>query len=310
MPNKHASNASRADVKAKANANAFAALADRYAVLGQPVAHSQSPFIHAQFALQTGQALHYDRIECPMDGFEAAVRRFVDSGDPARGLGAARGCNITVPFKFQVLPLAAQASERALLAQAANVLRFDADGWFADNTDGMGLVQDIQVHAGLALADRRVLLLGAGGAAAGVLGPVLATRPRQVVVANRSAGKAQTLVQRHQAWAEAHGVDLTHSALDAVIGRFDLVLNGTASSLAGAAVPVAGSVLAPGALAVDMMYGAPALPFLRWAAEHGARGRDGLGMLVEQAAGAFELWRGVRPQTPPVLAALRQRLAH
>ena len=285
------------------------ALPDRYAVLGHPVAHSQSPFIHAEFARQTGQAMSYGRIECPLDGFAATVRAFIASADPATGLGPARGCNITVPFKFEVLPLACGASERALLAQAANVLRFDAGGWWADNTDGSGLVRDIEVHAGVPLAGRRVLLIGAGGAAAGVLGPLITAGCAAITVANRSADKAAALVARHQAWATRHGVALAASGLAGCGEAFDLVLNSSASSLAGAAVPVAPAVLRPGTLAVDLMYGPAAQPFLDWAAAHGATGRDGLGMLVEQAAGAFALWRGVLPDTPPVLAALRVRLA-
>ena len=282
---------------------------DRYAVLGHPVAHSQSPLIHAEFARQTGQAMSYGRIECPLDGFEVAVRNFIASTNAATGLGPARGCNITVPFKFQVLPLARGASERALLAQAANVLRFDTSGWWADNTDGIGLVRDIEVHAGMPLAGQRVLLIGAGGAAAGVLGPLIEAGCAAITVANRSADKAAALVARHQAWAARHGVALAASGLAGCGEAFDLVLNSSASSLAGDAVPVAATVLRPGTLAVDLMYGPAAQPFLDWAAGHGATGRDGLGMLVEQAAFAFALWRGVMPDTPPVLAALRARLA-
>jgi shikimate dehydrogenase len=283
-------------------------LPDRYAVLGHPVAHSQSPFIHAEFARQTGQDLTYGRLECPLDGFEAAVQAFIASADPAAGLGPARGCNITVPFKFQVLPLARRASERARLAQAANVLRFDDDGWFADNTDGTGLVRDLQHHAGLPLAGKRVLLIGAGGAAAGVLGPLIETGCAAITVANRTVDKAVDLVQRHAAWADRHAARLAASGLADCGAAYDVVINSSASSLAGAAVPVADAVLKPGCLAVDLMYGAAAKPFLDWAAAHGATGRDGLGMLVEQAAGAFALWRGVMPDTRPVLAALRARL--
>ena len=284
-------------------------LADRYAVLGHPVAHSQSPFIHAEFARQTGQHLHYGRIDCALDGFEAAVQAFVASADAAAGLGPARGCNITVPFKFQVLPLARRVSDRALLAQAANVLRFDADGWFADNTDGCGLVRDLQQHAGIPLQGQRLLLSGAGGAAAGVLGPLIEAGCSAITVANRTADKAVALVERHAAWAARFGVRLAASGLSDCGATYDVVINSSASSLAGVAVPVAGAVLKPGCLAVDLMYGAAAKPFLDWAAAHGAIGRDGLGMLVEQAAAAFALWRGVMPETPPVLAALRARLA-
>jgi len=284
-------------------------LPDRYAVLGHPVAHSQSPFIHAEFARQTGEHIAYGRIESPLDGFAATVRSFIASADPAAGLGPARGCNITVPFKFQVLPLAQRASARAVLAQAANVLRFDADGWFADNTDGTGLVRDIQQHAGVPLAGRRVLLIGAGGAAAGVLGPLVEAGCASVTVANRTRDKAAQLVQRHAAWADQYGVALAATGLADAGDAFDVVLNSSASSLAGADVPVAAAVLKPGALAIDLMYGPAAQPFLDWAQAHGATARDGLGMLVEQAAGAFQLWRGVMPDTPPVLAALRARLA-
>lgn len=284
-------------------------LPDRYAVLGHPVAHSQSPFIHAEFARQTGEHIAYGRIESPLDGFAATVRSFIASADPAAGLGPARGCNITVPFKFQVLPLAQRASARAVLAQAANVLRFDADGWFADNTDGTGLVRDIQQHAGVPLAGQRVLLIGAGGAAAGVLGPLVEAGCASVTVANRTRDKAAQLVQRHADWADQHGVALAATGLADAGEAFDVVINSSASSLAGASVPVAAAVLKPGALAIDLMYGPAAQPFLDWATAHGATARDGLGMLVEQAAGAFELWRGVMPQTAPVLAALRTRLA-
>jgi len=284
-------------------------LPDRYAVLGHPVAHSQSPFIHAEFARQTGEAMVYGRIESPLDCFEATVRSFIASASATAGLGPARGCNITVPFKFQVLPLARHASARALLAQAANVLRFDTDGWYADNTDGSGLVRDIQQHAGWPLAGQRVLLIGAGGAAAGVLGPLIEAGCAAVTVANRTLAKALQLVQRHAAWANQHGVALAATALAGAGEGFDVVLNSSASSLAGAGVPVAPAVLRPGSLAIDLMYGPAAQPFIDWATAHGGTGRDGLGMLVEQAAGAFALWRGVVPETPPVLAALRARLA-
>jgi shikimate dehydrogenase len=271
---------------------------DRYAVIGNPVAHSQSPFIHAAFARQTGEAVDYGRLLCPLDGFEASVR--------ALAAGGAKGCNVTVPFKFAAFALAARQTDRARLAQAANTLRFDAGGWLADNTDGAGLVEDIERHAGVALAGRRVLLIGAGGAAAGALGPLLTARPRGLVVANRSIANALALVDRHR--AVAGDAALAACPLGACDGAFDIVVNASASSLHGIAAPVAPAVFAPGALALDMMYGPAAAPFLAWATAHGACARDGLGMLVEQAAVAFELWRGVRPETPPVLAALRLKM--
>jgi shikimate dehydrogenase len=242
--------------------------------------------------------MEYGRLLWPLGGFAESVRALATSG--------AKGCNITVPFKFDAFREGKRLTERAQLAQAANVLRFDAEGWLADNTDGVGLVNDIERNAGVALAGKRVLLIGAGGAAAGVLGPLLAARPSAVVVANRTFDKARALVERHA--PVAGEATLRASTLDACGSGFDVVLNASASSMQGAAVPVSPDVLAPGALALDMMYGAAAQPFLDWAAEHGAQGRDGLGMLVEQASAAFELGRGVRPQTAPVLAALRARM--
>jgi len=274
---------------------------DRYAVAGNPVAHSQSPFIHAAFAAQTGQALVYERLLCPLDAFGPTVEAFAAAGG--------RGCNVTVPFKFEAFALARRHSPRAALAGAVNTLRFDSQGWWGDNTDGLGLVRDIEGNAGRPLAGRRVLLLGAGGASAGVLGSLIAGRPAELVLANRTLDKAAALVASHQAWAAEHGVRLAATTLDGCSGGFDILVNGTSASLAGAGVPVQGQVLRSGGLAVDMMYGAAARPFLDWAEAQGAEGRDGLGMLVEQAAEAFALWRGVRPETAPVLAALRAQLA-
>jgi shikimate dehydrogenase len=277
---------------------------DRYFVLGNPVAHSHSPFIHADFAAQTQQQLVYDRRLCPLDGFAEAVRAL--AADTAGG--PVRGCNVTVPFKLQALRLAGQVSARARLAGAANVLSFDPQGWQADNTDGAGLVQDLTQHAQWDVRGQRVLLIGAGGAAAGVLGPLLACNPSKLVVANRTAEKALHLVDSHRHCAAAAGAELQAAPLDQPGEGFDLVINASASSLAGAALPVPDAVLRPGGLAVDLMYGPAAEPFLAWARSRGAVARDGLGMLVEQAAEAFWLWRGVRPETPPVLQALRQKV--
>jgi shikimate dehydrogenase len=273
---------------------------DRYVLAGNPVAHSLSPFIHARFAEQTGQAMTYDRLLCSAENFEASVREFANAGG--------RGCNITMPFKVNAWRMAARLSERAALAQACNLLRFEAAGaWFADNTDGVGLVRDIQSNAQQPLAAARVLMLGAGGAAAGALGPLLQARPAELVVANRSVDKAQALVDRHATLAAEHGVTLKAANLLDCGAAFDVVVNGTASSLTDAPVPVQARVLKPGTLALDMAYGSSAQTFLAWAQAHGAVGRDGLGMLVEQAAEAFWLWRGVRPDTAPVLVALAQR---
>lgn len=275
---------------------------DRYCVIGNPVEHSRSPWIHARFAALTGQPLDYGRWLAPVGGFAAAVQAFRQE---AAAAGArAHGCNVTVPFKFEAAALATERSARAELAQAVNTLRFEADGGiFGDNTDGAGLVRDIEHNAQRPLAGRELLLIGAGGAAAGVLGPLLAAGVRRLVVANRTAERAAALAARHAALAPRGA--LSAHALDDIPGDFDFVINASASSLAGAAAPVPARVLRPGALAVDLMYGPAAAGFLDWAQRHGAEARDGLGMLVEQAAEAFALWRGMRPPAVQVLAELR-----
>ena len=273
---------------------------DLYCVIGNPVAHSRSPWIHSRFAELTQQTLDYDRREVALDGFEAGVRAFIDAG----GLG----CSITVPFKMQAAKLADHASERCLLAQAANLLTFQNGHIVADNTDGIGLVNDIERHAGLALQGLRLLLIGAGGAASGVLGPLINARPAHIGVTNRTLTKASALVAHHQSLAMLQNVELTTLDLQGLEGSFDVVINATACSLHGAGVPVDARVLKSGALAYDMMYGAHAQGFLDWAQHHGAVARDGLGMLVEQAAEAFLVWRGVRPPSAQVLAELRSIL--
>lgn len=274
---------------------------DKYFVLGNPIQHSKSPLIHARFAELTGQALQYDRLLTPLDGFAATLAQLVQSG--------ARGCNVTVPFKFEAFQAAGTQSDRAQLAQAANTLKLDGNVIYADNTDGIGLVNDIQNNAGVSLAGRDVLLIGAGGAGAGALAPLLAAGPRRLVLVNRTRAKADALVARHRAHASLQHVlqttELSSGDLQGLEGCFDVVINASASSLAGGGVPVDSRVLKPGALAYDMMYGPAAAGFMTWAREHGATPRDGLGMLVEQAAEAFELWRGVRPPSQQVLREMR-----
>ena len=280
---------------------------DAYCVMGHPVAHSRSPWIHARFAELTGQALAYDRCLVPLEGFAQALQAFAAAGG--------RGCNVTVPFKLEAAQRATRCSERVQLAGAANTLSFAGGAVVADNTDGLGLVADITRNAGFGLAGRDVLLVGAGGAAAGALGPLLAAGPRRVVVANRTLARAEALVRSHAPLALLQKTQLLAQALPGLEAdlapnfTFDLVINASASSLAGGAVPVPGSVLRAGSLACDMMYGPAAQGFLDWAAQHGARPRDGLGMLVEQAAEAFALWRGVRPPGAQVLAELRALMA-
>ena len=276
----------------------------RYCVIGHPVAHSRSPWIHARFAQQTQQALHYHTQDSPLDGFAATLQQLHAQGY--------HGANVTVPFKLEAFTLAHTRSPRAELAQAANTLCWQADGsLYADNTDGVGLVRDITVHAQQPLAGKRLLLLGAGGASAGVLGELIAQAPKQITIANRSVHKAQALVEQHHTIAQQYHVDVQCCTLEAALAHdttlpaFDVVINATASSLSGQPLVLPAQRLAPHALAYDMMYGAAALPFLQHATQHGARTRDGLGMLVEQAAAAFTLWRGVTPDTAPVLAELR-----
>jgi len=271
---------------------------DLYCVMGHPIAHSRSPWIHTRFAELTGQAMRYDKREIPLGHFGESVQAFMAEGG--------RGCNITVPFKFEAAALAHHTSERALLAQACNVLTFRGGQILADNTDGLGLVTDIQHNAGLPLKGLRLLLIGAGGAAAGVLGPLIDTQPAHISVANRTLHKATELVARHQFLASLQKTELVVKDLKGLEGDFDVIINGTASSLTGVGVPVPAGVLKPGALAYDLMYGPGAQGFMDWARAHDAVPRDGLGMLVEQAAEAFLIWRGVRPPAAQVLAELRK----
>jgi shikimate dehydrogenase len=274
---------------------------DLYCVMGNPVEHSKSPWIHARFAELTGQTLHYDKRQIALDGFVPAVQTFIQEGG--------KGCNITVPFKFEAAALATATSERATLAQASNTLSFRDGAILADNTDGAGLVNDIQRNAGVDLHGRHVLLIGAGGAAAGVLGPLILAGAASITVANRTLSKASNLVARHAALALLQKTELLAHTLQGLVGNFDVIINATASSLNGGGVPVAASTLKPGALAYDMMYGPAAHGFIAWAREHGATARDGLGMLVEQAAESFLIWRGVLPPSQQVLAELRADLS-
>ena len=283
--------------------------ADRYVVIGNPIAHSKSPQIHAAFARQTGEAIHYDRLLAPIDGFEAAVREFM--------AGGGRGANVTVPFKLEAFALADELSERATAAGAVNTLRFDRAGdrvaIIGDNTDGVGLVRDIVANAGVAVSGARVLLLGAGGAARGVILPLLAESPAQLVIANRTLARADELVAQFAAAASAAASAapprVSASRFEDLDGRFDVVINATSASLSSALPPVPVSVFGAGGFAYDMMYGAQPTVFMQMAARAGAKVRDGLGMLVGQAAGSFFVWRGVRPDTMPVYRELRAQLS-
>lgn len=269
-------------------------MTDQYAVIGNPIAHSKSPLIHAEFARQTGQDLAYSARIAPLDGFEAAVRAFqLDGG---------RGLNVTVPFKQDAWRLATRRTPRAELAQAVNTLKFDGDEVLGDNTDGAGLVRDVLANLGFAIRGKRVLLMGAGGAARGVILPLLGESPSLLAIANRTPARAHELAQQ---FAE-HG-DISSGDYASLAGcHFDLVINATSSSLSNKLPPLPEAVFSKGSLAYDMMYGKGMTPFLQFAQSNGALLlADGLGMLVEQAAESFFLWRGVRPETLPVMAMLK-----
>ncbi len=264
-------------------------MTDRYAVFGHPVAHSRSPYIHAAFARQTGQDMAYEAILAPWDGFAAALAAFVAAG----GCGA----NVTVPFKEEAHQIASRLTGRAERAGAVNTLRMEADGLLGDNTDGAGLVADLTHNLDYPLDGKRILLLGAGGAARGVMAPLLDQHPAALVIANRTVDRAQAL-------ADAFGGCVVACAYTEADDSFDLIINATSASLAGELPPISPRCFGSHTLAYDMMYG-QFTPFMHLAREHGAVTADGLGMLVEQAAEAFFVWRGIRPDTAPVIAALR-----
>lgn len=272
---------------------------DAYCVFGNPIAHSKSPAIHAAFARQTGEAIVYERRLAPLDGFALAARGFAAEGG--------KGANVTVPFKLDACALASELTPRAKAAGAVNTLRFDGDVILGDNTDGAGLVADIVRNAGVAIAGKRVLLLGAGGAARGVVLPLLEQRPAELFIANRTVATAQALVAQFQ--EAGQGIEsLRAGGFEQPEGVFDIVINATSASLAGDLPPVPASVFGSHTLALDMMYGAAPTVFMEFAGAQGAQVRDGLGMLVEQAAEAFFVWRGVRPETTDLLALLRAAL--
>lgn len=273
-------------------------MTDQYVVFGNPIAHSKSPLIHGLFAQQTGQALSYQTALAPLDRFTAFARHFFETG---------RGANVTVPFKEEAYRLADQLTERGRRAGAVNTLALQADGsLLGDNTDGAGLVRDLKVNHGATLKDKRILLLGAGGAVRGALEPLLSEEPHVLVVANRTVEKAEQLAQE---FAELGPI--LPAGYDWLDEPVDIIINATSASLSGELPPVSPSLILPGeTFCYDMMYAKEPTAFCRWAREHGAgQAVDGLGMLVEQAAEAFFLWRGVRPDSAPVLAELRRLMA-
>lgn len=269
---------------------------DRYAVIGNPVAHSKSPLIHAEFARETGQNMTYDRIHAEIPQFEAEVERFRAAGG--------RGLNVTLPFKHRAFALAHKRTPRAEEARAVNTLVMDADGIAGDNTDGAGLTRDLVQNLGCALRGRRVLVMGAGGASYGACGALLAHGPGRLVVANRSVDKAVALCTHFRAHENAAA--LSSSSYPALAGsQFDVVINATSAGLTGEMPMLPPGVFAAGATAYEMVYGTKT-PFMAYAETCGAMVSDGLGMLVEQAAESFHLWRGVRPDTRSIIALLRR----
>jgi len=271
-------------------------MTDHYAVIGNPIAHSKSPRIHAAFASQTRQDIHYDRILVEPGQLAAAVEHFRKAGG--------KGLNITVPFKNDAFALATSMTERAQLAGAVNTLVINEDGSLhADNTDGVGLVRDLTINHGFNLKASRVLLLGAGGAVQGVLLPLLEQKPAEIVIANRTIEKAQALCEKFSDYGKLSACGFAELAGK----QFDGIINGTAASLQGEVPPLPDNVMSSAGWCYDMMYSNEPTAFVRWGNDHGAATSvDGLGMLVEQAAESFTLWRSVRPETKPVISLLRE----
>jgi shikimate dehydrogenase len=271
---------------------------DRYAVFGNPIRHSKSPQIHSAFAAQTGQNISYRTHLVEVGRFAEAARQFFDNGG--------KGLNITVPFKVDAFHFADVLSDRARRAGAVNTLALQEDGRiYGDNTDGIGMVRDLTHNLGWQVTDQRVLILGAGGAVRGILEPLLKMKPAHVVVANRTVPKARELAKEF-----ADAGDVRSCSYEALAGNhFDLLINATSASLMGDLPPLPAHLLSEDACCYDMMYAADPTPFMRWAAGEAAWAvSDGLGMLVEQAAESFCIWRGVRPETKPVIALIRESL--
>ncbi|HEY6130580.1 MAG TPA: shikimate dehydrogenase [Halioglobus sp.] len=272
---------------------------DRYAVFGNPIKHSKSPAIHTLFAQSCSQHMLYRAVRVELGGFAHAATNFFDGG------GA--GLNVTVPFKQEAFEFAHRLSERAARAGAVNTLTRAGDGAIeGDNTDGVGLVRDLIANLGWPVQGLRVLLVGAGGAARGVLEPLLRERPQELLVVNRTAARAAQLAEEFADIGALEG-----GAYDLIGARqFDLVINATSAGLSGTVPELPGSLLTERSCCYDMVYGAEPTPFMRWSAHHAAWAvADGLGMLVEQAAESFYIWRNVRPETHPVINQMRLAMA-
>ena len=274
-------------------------MTDFYAVIGNPIEHSKSPVIHHAFAQLTHQDIQYERVLAPLDEFAETVYGLISNGF--------KGANVTVPFKLEAFAMASRLTERAQDAGAVNTLIFDSDGLIGDNTDGVGLVRDITQNIGVSFAGKRVLLIGAGGASEGVLHPILAEQPALLIITNRTLDKALNMVKRAEARDDMVFVSINTYAFDDLEGQqFDIVINATSAGLSDSHLPLPNSIFAPNALAYDMMYGR-ITPFMAFALQQGAVVFGGLGMLIEQAAEAFSVWRGIRPPTAPVIEMFKQQ---
>ena len=270
---------------------------DNYAVMGNPVSHSKSPLIHKTFANQTGENIYYQAIHVELDGFAVAVQTFREYGG--------KGLNITLPFKGEAYQCATRLSERARTARAVNTLTFNESDINGDNTDGIGLVKDL-LNNGIELSGCRILIIGAGGAVRGIISPLLQQEPESIMIANRTVSKARDLVGslNNQTHLNACGLDELNK-----LGSFDVIINGTSSGLSGELPAIPESILDSNSACYDMVYGDRETVFVGWCREAGVRiALDGLGMLVEQAAESFYIWRGVRPETAPVIQMLRSEI--
>ncbi len=281
----------------------FGERVERYAVMGNPINHSKSPMIHTLFAQQTNQSIEYTAIHVDLGGFDQAVGNFKASGG--------KGLNITVPFKEEAWALATERTDRAERAGAVNTLKFVDNKILGENTDGIGLVTDLTANHGCELKGKRILLLGAGGAARGVIAPLMEQQPSEIIIANRTPDRAVGLADHFADLGQTNGCRISGSGFPGLEGQqFDIVINATAASLKGEVPPLPNELLNDNAVCYDMMYGAEPTAFMNWATNHGAaKVQDGLGMLVEQAAESFYIWRGVRPDTKSVIQTIRHSIA-
>ena len=271
-------------------------MSDTYAVIGNPVTHSKSPLIHAEFSKQTKQDMYYEAIFAPLNGFTEAIKNFQQNDG--------KGMNVTIPFKFDAYKISTQLTKQAEAAQAVNTLVFDDDEIYGHNTDGDGLIRDIIINHGFTITAKRILLCGAGGAASGIILPLLKQKPSTLVISNRTVHKAYKLQNQFSSY---NNITVAGNYEDIAGKNFDLVINATSTSLIGKSLLLPKGIFSTGSLAYDLMYGNKQSPFLQFAQQEGARYlSDGIGMLVEQAAESFFLWRGIRPETKALIKTLKE----